>query len=68
MVDQVNNRMINLMNLTKCLQEELELLGEGDDEGWVRARNYKGEVTGILKLLTNEQPWNLVFSSLQLRK
>jgi len=25
-------------------QEELELLGEGDDEGWVRARNYKGEV------------------------
>ena len=51
MVDQVNNRMINIINLTKCLQEELELLGEGDDEGWVRARNYKGEV--ILKLLTN---------------
>ena len=25
-------------------QEELELLGDGDDEGWVRARNYKGEV------------------------
>ena len=51
MVDQVvNNRMINIINLTKCLQEELELLGEGDDEGWVRARNYKGEVTGILKL------------------
>ena len=68
MVDQVNNRMINIINLTKCLQEELELLGEGDDEGWVRARNYKGEVTGVLKLLTNEQPWNLVFSSLQLRK
>ena len=43
--------MINVINLTKCLQEELELLGEGDDEGWVRARNYKGEV--ILKLLTN---------------
>ena len=36
------------------------MLGEGDDEGWVRARNYKGEVTSILKLLTN-----LVFSSLQ---
>ena len=51
MVDQVvNNRMINIINLTKCLQEELELLGEGDDEGWVRARNYKGEVTGVLKL------------------
>ena len=63
MVDQVNNRMINILNLTKCLQEELELLGEGDDEGWVRARNYKGEVTIILKLLTN-----LVFSCLQFRK
>ena len=25
-------------------QEELELIGEGDDEGWVKARNYKGEV------------------------
>ena len=28
-------------------QEELELLGEGDDEGWVRARNYKGEVDNL---------------------
>ena len=25
-------------------QEELELVGEGDDEGWVKAKNYKGEV------------------------
>ena len=25
-------------------QEELEMIGEGDDEGWVKARNYKGEV------------------------
>ena len=24
-------------------QEEFELIGEGNDEGWVRARNYKGE-------------------------
>ncbi|XP_063598257.1 protein nervous wreck-like [Penaeus indicus] len=24
--------------------EELELLGEGDGDGWVKARNYKGEV------------------------
>ena len=57
MVDQVNNRMINIINLTKCLQEELELLGEGDDEGWVRARNYKGEVTGVLKLSNNLGIW-----------
>ena len=30
-----------------AFQEELELLGEGDDEGWVRARNYKGEVDNL---------------------
>ena len=29
------------------VQEELELLGDGDDEGWVRARNYKGEVKNM---------------------
>ena len=32
-------------------QEELELIGEGDDEGWVRARNYKGEVN-MTKIIT----------------
>ena len=42
--------MINIINLTKCLQEELELLGEGDDEGWVRARNYKGEVKNLTNM------------------
>ncbi|KAF2353185.1 SH3 domain [Trinorchestia longiramus] len=27
--------------------EELELLGEGDGDGWVSARNYKGEVSVV---------------------
>ncbi|XP_042881081.1 protein nervous wreck-like isoform X2 [Penaeus japonicus] len=30
--------------LTIVENEELELLGEGDGDGWVKARNYKGEV------------------------
>ena len=36
--------MLSEKNEHLYCQEELELLGEGDDEGWVRARNYKGEV------------------------
>ncbi|KAK4289813.1 hypothetical protein Pmani_037243, partial [Petrolisthes manimaculis] len=30
--------------LTIVENEELEMLGEGDGDGWVQARNYKGEV------------------------
>ena len=30
-------------------QEELEVVGDGDEEGWVRARNYKGEVGYVPK-------------------
>ena len=48
----INPRCIAMFNfiaenpdeLNMIDQEELELLGEGDDEGWVKARNYKGEV------------------------
>ena len=35
------------------------MLGEGDDEGWVRARNYKGEV----KNLTNMNNLGIWFSA-----
>lgn len=31
--------------LTIVENEELELMGEGDGDGWVQARNYKGEVS-----------------------
>lgn len=31
--------------LTIVENEELEMLGEGDGDGWVQARNYKGEVS-----------------------
>ena len=33
--------------------EEVELLGDGEDEGWARVRNYKGEQ---LQLMTIHYP------------
>ena len=41
-------------------QEELELLGEGDDEGWVRARNYKGEVDNLSLFYCGDRTSDLV--------
>ena len=39
-----NFRAENPDELSMVAQEEVELVGEGDDEGWVRVRNYKGEL------------------------
>ena len=38
-----NFRAENPDELDMVNHEELELLGEGEDEGWVRVRNYKGD-------------------------
>ena len=33
-------------------QEEVELLGDGDDEGWAKVKNYKGRhIENIMLLL-----------------
>ena len=44
-----NFRAENPDELDMVNHEELELLGEGDDEGWVRVRNYKGDVGFVPK-------------------
>ena len=40
---------LNPDELTIVENEELELVSEGDGDGWVQARNYKGEVRQLLK-------------------
>lgn len=36
----------NVDELTIVENEELEVISEGDGDGWIQARNYKGEVRG----------------------